>query len=964
MAKRLLNIADYTFNKTAKTVTFSAAYTGLQLAHVELITNVTDNIVIYQFNKIGYGGSLTGLVLTLDYDTSGMDNTDELQIFVESELLTSNVGISGSLGISNFPTGFNVAITSSIELEVKNDTGNPLNITGSITANTGLLQPLTDTQLRATAIPVSGSVSVTGSVNVLGIVNVTGSVIANTGLSQPLTDAQLRATAVVITGSVSGHGAFVVSDGGSSISIDDNNGSITVDGIVSSSQAGIWNVGQSGSWVIGQSGSWNVGLNAGTNNIGDVDVLTVPAPLSTTGGGSEATALRVTIANDSTGVVSIDDNGSSITIDGTVSISGTPTVILDSTSLSALESITVQNAAGASAVNIQDGGNSITVDGAIGQSGSWTIGQSGSWNVGLNAGVNNIGDVDVLTLPSIPAGSNNIGDVDVLTLPPIPAGTNNIGDVDVLTLPSIPAGTNNIGDVDVLTLPSTPTGDNTIGRVKLTDGTDVADVLDLTNSNPLTVAIVDGAGTQITSFGGGTQYTEGDTDASITGTVMMMEVAADTLQPVQGTVADGLLVNLGANNDVTVTGTVTATATDLDIRNLVFATDKVDASGTTLGSNSGVDIGDVTINNAAGASAVNIQDGGNTITVDGTVAVSNATFPVTDNGGSLTVDAPVATPVFVRLSDGAAAITTLAVDTELPTAAALADNTANPTVPAIGTFMHGWDATTWDRIRTIDGFVTESASPQVGMLAAISPDRRFAAVTLGTVVNNSQSFDVNGADSAVVHCGTSTTGTFTFEVTADGVNWQNAEVRLTGNDSWQGGIAQTPTANNVYRIFTVGYRNVRVRTVTTLGATVAITTTLAAHSPALLAIKTGPAPHNFGYTQVHKNVDYTTAQTGAALWTPATGRKIAVTNLNIATGGTTAAVVTVWFGATADTTFSTGTDQVVWRGEFAPSTTSRPFANIVFPIGAAPVANTIDYVLRVTTSANITIYFSCHGYEF
>jgi len=57
-------------------------------------------------------------------------------------------------------------------------------------------------------------------------------------------------------------------------------------------------------------------------------------------------------------------------------------------------------------------------------------------------------------------------------------------------------------------LPATPTGDNTIGRVKLTDGTDVADILDLSNSNPLTVAIVDGSGDQITSFGGGTQYTE------------------------------------------------------------------------------------------------------------------------------------------------------------------------------------------------------------------------------------------------------------------------------------------------------------------------------------------------------------------------------------------------------------------------------------------------------------------------
>jgi hypothetical protein len=36
----------------------------------------------------------------------------------------------------------------------------------------------------------------------------------------------------------------------------------------------------------------------------------------------------------------------------------------------------------------------------------------------------------------------------------------------------------------------------------------------------------------------------------------------------------------------------------------------------------GVDIGDVTVNNGAGASAVNIQDGGNSITVDGTVTIT------------------------------------------------------------------------------------------------------------------------------------------------------------------------------------------------------------------------------------------------------------------------------------------------------------------------------------------------------
>lgn len=58
-------------------------------------------------------------------------------------------------------------------------------------------------------------------------------------------------------------------------------------------------------------------LPAGTQNIGDVDVVTVPAPLSTTGGGTEAAALRVTVATDSTGVLSVDDNGSSLTVDTT-----------------------------------------------------------------------------------------------------------------------------------------------------------------------------------------------------------------------------------------------------------------------------------------------------------------------------------------------------------------------------------------------------------------------------------------------------------------------------------------------------------------------------------------------------------------------------------------------------------------------------------------------------------------------
>ncbi len=68
--------------------------------------------------------------------------------------------------------------------------------------------------------------------------------------------------------------------------------------------------------------------------------------------------------------------------------------------------------------------------------------------------------------------------------------------------------------------------------------------------------------------------------------------------------SNGQVAIQDGGNSITVDGTVAATQSgSWSVTNLA---------------NSGIDIGDVTINNAAGASAVNIQDGGNSITVDTT----------------------------------------------------------------------------------------------------------------------------------------------------------------------------------------------------------------------------------------------------------------------------------------------------------------------------------------------------------
>lgn len=71
-----------------------------------------------------------------------------------------------------------------------------------------------------------------------------------------------------------------------------------------------------------------------------------------------------------------------------------------------------------------------------------------------------------------------------------------------------------------------------IDQVRITNGAFSVDILALANAHPFAVAIVDANGDQITSFGGGTQYTEADTDASITGTAILWEDTGDTLRAV------------------------------------------------------------------------------------------------------------------------------------------------------------------------------------------------------------------------------------------------------------------------------------------------------------------------------------------------------------------------------------------------------------------------------------------------
>lgn len=114
------------------------------------------------------------------------------------------------------------------------------------------------------------------------------------------------------------------------------------------------------------------------------------------------------------------------------------------------------------------------------------------------------------------------------------------------------------------------------------------------------------------------------------------------------------------------------------------------------------------------------------------------------------------------------------------------------------------------------------------------------------------------------------------------------------------------------------------------------------------------------HATVFKAGQYTSAQTGTALWTPASGKAVVVTSLQIQSYGTTAGTAIIWFGGAADTTYTRSTDAPVFDGEFAPSATNKPGVIMSFP---TPIRGTADFVLRVTTTNAQSITITVWGYE-
>ena len=417
-----------------------------------------------------------------------------------------------------------ITLDSPLGDSLVNDTLDTLNVSSANAANFNVTETnsgdmLTSLQLLDNAISGAGF-----NITQLG------------GAAVPI-GAGVEATALRVT---------LATDSTGVVSIDDNGGSLTVDGTVTANL----------------SATDNAVLDQIDNNTDFGAVV---------GGGLEATALRVTIASDSTGVLSIDDGGGSITIDGTVTanLSATDNAVLDSIDAAVNGTLTVGSHAvtnagtfatqldGAALTSLQLIDNSIFADDA-----AFTLASSSVTMAGA------IRDDSLTTLTAIEGDAVplRVSSTGALHVTGAGGGTQyNVDDA---------AGGTDTGTLslavrdDSLTTLTPVDGDyvplrvNSTGALHVTGagggtqysvddasgGTDTGTALLVVRDDSLTTLTpVDGDYTtlrvnstgalHVTGGGGGTEYNEDDaTPGTITGTATLMERddALSTLTPIEG----------------------------------------------------------------------------------------------------------------------------------------------------------------------------------------------------------------------------------------------------------------------------------------------------------------------------------------------------------------------------------------------------------------------------------------------
>lgn len=318
---------------------------------------------------------------------------------------------------------------------------------------------------------------------------------------------------------------------------------------------------------------------------------------------------------------------------------------------------------------------------------------------------------------------------------------------------------------------------------------------------------------------------------------------------------------------------------------------------------------DVDVTRVSGT--VVVGDGGSTLSVDD----GGGALGVDDNAGSLTVDAPVSTPVFVRLSDGAAAITALPV-TDNASTLSVDDGGGNLSIDDGGNVI------------TVDGTITANQGTPVAVASAWPVKVSDGTDTVGiSTVSAAKAMKVDLVQAVPLTVGIQdkagfTEGTTKFQpiggaynetISADPTEDQGAAVRITAK-----------------RAIHVNLRN-------------SAGTELASQAVPVLT-----APAYGDQTRVSTFLALVASQTAVTVWDPAAGKKFVITDFffKVITAGT----CTLFDGTnTAATTLLAGTWAI---GD-----------QINHSFGRHWISATADNILKYTSGSGFTADITLHGYE-
>lgn len=269
--------------------------------------------------------------------------------------VVETVGSSGSTNTQYTEGAIDASLTGIVSMaEGPGDTATPLQVDAS--KNLKVSGPLTNTELRASAISVDGS-----------------------GVTQPVSDG---GGSLTVDGSVSASQSGTWDIGTVStitnvVHIDDNAGSITVDGTVTANQGGTWNINNI-------TGTVSLPTGAAT----ETTLATLSQSQASTTSGQSGPLIQGAVTTAAPSYTTGKTNPISLTTSGAVRVDGSGSTQPVSGTVAATQSGSWSVDASGVPVPVTDNGGSLTIDGTVAAT------QSGTWNVGTVTSVTNVVHVD------------------------------------------------------------------------------------------------------------------------------------------------------------------------------------------------------------------------------------------------------------------------------------------------------------------------------------------------------------------------------------------------------------------------------------------------------------------------------------------------------------------------------------------------------------------------------------------